>query len=45
VTNAAHSSVMELYKDFDQVIVSRAGVISGLASARGQYEEMVARWY
>ncbi len=45
VTNAAHSSVMSLYKDFEQILISRAGVISGAASARGQYEEMVARWY
>ncbi len=45
VTNAAHKSVMSLYKDFEQVIVDRAGVIAGDASMRGRYQELVARWY
>jgi len=45
VTNAAHPSVMELYQDFEQFIINRAGVIAGDASARGRYEELVARWY
>lgn len=45
VTNAAHPSVMDLYRDFDQKIVDRAGVISGDATMRGRYQELVARWY
>lgn len=45
VTNAAHKSVMTLYKGFEQVIVDRAGVIAGDASMRGRYQELVARWY
>jgi DNA adenine methylase len=45
VTNAAHESVKELYKDFEIVDVERAGVIAGKNSARGAYTEMVARWY
>lgn len=45
VTNAAHKSVMSLYKEFEQVVVDRAGVISGDASMRGRYQELVARWY
>lgn len=45
VTNAAHKSVISLYKGFEQVIVDRAGVIAGDASMRGRYQELVARWY
>lgn len=45
VTNAAHKSVMSLYKGFEQVIVDRAGVIAGDASMRGRYQELVARCY
>lgn len=45
VTNAAHKSVMSLYKGFEQIIVDRAGVIAGDASMRGRYQELVARWY
>lgn len=45
VTNAAHPSVMDLYQGFEQFIINRAGVIAGNASARGRYEELVARWY
>lgn len=45
VTNAAHKSVMSLYKGFEQVIVDRPGVIAGDASMRGRYKELVARWY
>lgn len=45
VTNAAHHSVESLYQEFDQIIVERSGVISGDASKRGRYQELVARWY
>lgn len=45
ITNAAHESVISLYKEFDQIIVDRAGVIAGDASMRGRYQELVARWY
>lgn len=44
LTNAAHNSVKEIYSDFDQLVVERAGVISGLKSSRGKYEELVIRW-
>ena len=45
ITNAAHASVEKLYEDFDQLVVERSGVISGEPSARGRYQELVARWY
>ena len=45
VTNAAHSSVTQLYSDFEVSHVERAGVIAGARVARGRYTEMVARWY
>ncbi|MCZ8294171.1 MAG: Dam family site-specific DNA-(adenine-N6)-methyltransferase [Hylemonella sp.] len=45
VTNAAHESVISLYKDFEHVIVDRAGVIAGKASARGRYEEVVIKCF
>lgn len=44
LTNAAHNSVKEIYSDFEQLVVERAGVISGLKSSRGKYEELVIRW-
>lgn len=45
VTNAAHESVFSLYKEFEQLVVDRAGVIAGDATMRGRYQELVARWY
>lgn len=45
VTNAAHQSVFDLYDGFKQVIVERAGSISGSSSVRGQYKELVALCY
>ena len=44
LTNAAHNSVKEIYSDFEQLVVERAGVISGLKSSRGKYEELVIKW-
>jgi len=44
LTNAAHNSVKEIYSSFDQLVVERAGVISGLKSSRGRYEELVIKW-
>jgi len=44
LTNAAHNSVKEIYSNFDQLVVERAGVISGLKSSRGKYEELVIKW-
>ncbi len=44
LTNAAHSSVKEIYSDFKLLVVERAGVISGLKSSRGKYEELVIKW-
>lgn len=43
LTNAAHSSVKELYKNYETIVVGRAGVISGTSAARGTYEEIVVR--
>lgn len=43
LTNAAHKSVKELYKNYETIVVGRAGVISGSPSARGTYEEIVVR--
>lgn len=45
VTNAAHDSVRELYSGFEQMYVSRSGVIAGKASARGNFQELVIRCY
>lgn len=44
VTNAAHKSVKDIYANFDQLVVERSGVISGLKSSRGRYEELVIKW-
>lgn len=44
LTNAAHSSVKELYDGFDQIVVNRAGVISGDITKRGRFEELVVKW-
>lgn len=44
LTNAAHNSVKEIYSKFDQLVVERAGVISGLKTSRGKYEELVIKW-
>lgn len=45
VTNAAHKSVVEIYQDFEQIIVDRAGVIAGAAAARGRFQELVVKNY
>lgn len=45
VTNAAHASVRELYAGFEQIPVSRAGVIAGKSAARGKFDELVIRCY
>jgi DNA adenine methylase len=45
VTNAAHDSVRALYAGFEQMYVSRSGVIAGKASARGNFQELVIRCY
>lgn len=45
VTNAAHASVKELYAGFEQIPVSRAGVIAGKSTARGKFDELVIRCY
>lgn len=45
ITNAAHDSVRELYSDFEQIAISRAGVIAGKSSARGKFDELVIRCY
>lgn len=45
VTNAAHKSVVDIYKNFNLITVDRAGVIAGAASARGRFQELVAKNY
>lgn len=45
VTNANHVSVKELYEGFDTSTVTRHGVISSKAEARGAFEEAVFRCY
>lgn len=45
ITNAAHASVRELYAEFEQIPVSRAGVIAGKSTARGKFDELVIRCY
>ncbi|SDD43928.1 DNA adenine methylase [Aquimonas voraii] len=45
ITNAHHSSVVDLYRDFETVVVSRAGVIAGDAAARKRFEEIVIKCY
>lgn len=38
--NAAHESILDLYDDFEQIILSRKNAISGDAKFRGKYEEV-----
>ncbi len=45
VTNAAHVSIYRLYEGFEQICVSRAGVIAGASSARGQFNEVLIKCY
>lgn len=45
ITNAAHDSVRELYADFEQIPISRSGVIAGKSSARGEFQELVIRCF
>lgn len=45
VTNAHHNSVMDLYRGFEQLVVSRSGVIAGNANARKGFEEVVVKCY
>lgn len=37
--NAAHESILDLYDDFEKVILSRKNAISGDSKYRGKYEE------
>lgn len=46
LTNADHDSVRELYKGIGQMIsLERMSVISGNASARGKYSELIVKCY
>jgi DNA adenine methylase len=46
VTNAYHHSVKQLYKGLGKIKkVQRASLISGKASARGKYEEMIVKCF
>ena len=41
VTNANHSSIVELYSDFERKVISRASVIAASSNNRGKYEELI----
>ncbi len=43
VTNAAHSSIRELYSDYQQIELSRKNVLSGKPEFRGRYEELAIK--
>ena len=46
ITNAYHKCIMQLYKGLGKKIkLSRASVISGKASTRGNYDEMVIKCF
>ncbi|WP_084397409.1 DNA adenine methylase [Hydrogenophaga pseudoflava] len=46
VTNAYHDSIVRLYEDIGEIqVLNRASVISGKASARGRYEEVVIKCF
>lgn len=45
VTNAAHSSIYELYKGFEQKRLTRVGVISGRSEGRGRFDEVAIKCY
>lgn len=45
VTNANHSSIMELYCGFEKKVVSRASVIAANNNNRGKYEELIITNY
>jgi len=46
VTNAYHECIQELYSGVgEQIKLTRASVISGKASARGKYEEMIIKCF
>lgn len=43
VTNAAHSSIEELYQQYTKHQLSRSNVLAGKAQFRGRYEELVVQ--
>ncbi|MGB5787651.1 MAG: Dam family site-specific DNA-(adenine-N6)-methyltransferase [Stenotrophomonas geniculata] len=45
ITNAAHASIYELYEGYEQITVSRAGIIAGSAASRGSFGEVVIKCY
>lgn len=45
VTNAAHASIYELYSGYEQLPVTRSGVIAGKSAARGSFAEVVIRCF
>lgn len=45
LTNANHSSVIELYRDVgEQIVLERSSVIAGDKKYRGQFRELLVRW-
>ena len=45
MTNAAHTSIRDLYKDFNISDISRASLIGGKNAIRGRYKEIVVKNY
>lgn len=45
VTNANHSSIVELYSNFKRKVISRASVIAASSNNRGKYEELIIAKY
>lgn len=45
VTNANHQSVTKLYREYEQVVITRSGVIAASSSARGAFDELVVRCF
>lgn len=45
VTNANHSSIVELYSEFERKVISRASVIAASNNNRGTYEELIIAKY
>lgn len=43
VSNAAHSSIVELYGDYEQIQLSRKNVLSGKPQFRGTYDELIVK--
>lgn len=43
VLNANHESIIDLYSDFDRIVLSRSNVLAGKSEFRGVYQELAVR--